>query len=304
MRLKVLKSKSDRAVISVVSTAESALKKLKKAEIAVFDCKKKGAEFVFKVNKQDVEKVFAIFGKACYNVSTVKAPLSERIFSFIKLRAGLVAGAFLFAALAVLANSFVLRIEVGGSGSYLESEVRRIVLDEGAGEFKPFSSLNVSVATGRILALPQVTFCNIEKRGSVLFVDVQTDGEHYGSASMKPLVSDCSGTVKNIVAICGTAAVTAGDKVKKGDVLIYAHTLAGEEQVKCMAAGYAEILCKATREFFAAEESEDNLKDAYASLLIDEEDIVERNYKVKPTADGIIYVMDFTYLHKLSINLS
>ena len=48
----------------------------------------------------------------------------------------------------------------------------------------------------------------------------------------------------------------------------------------------------------------ENLKNAYASLLIDEEDIVERGYKIKPTTDGIIYVMDFTYLHKLSINLS
>ena len=256
------------AEISVVATAESALKKLKKAEVAVFDCKKRGAEFVFKVKTADVEKVFAIFGKACYNINKVKKPLSERVSSFFKLRAGLVAGAALFAALAVVSNSFILKIEVSGSGKYLEPEVRRIVLDEGAGEFKPFSSLNVSVATGRILALPQVTFCNIEKHGSVLTVDA------------------------------------AGDGVKKGDVLIYAHMLAGDERVSCIAAGYAEILCKGTREFFATEESEENLKAAYASLLIDEESFVERTYKVKPTTDGIIYVMDFTYLHKLSINLS
>lgn len=300
----MLKSKSNMAEISVVATAESALKKLKKAEVAVFDCKKRGAEFVFKVKTADVEKVFAIFGKACYNINKVKKPLSERVSSFFKLRAGLVAGAALFAALAVVSNSFILKIEVSGSGKYLEPEVRRIVLDEGAGEFKPFSSLNVSVATGRILALPQVTFCNIEKHGSVLTVDVQTDEEHYGAADVKELVCDCAGTVKSIVAICGTAAVAAGDGVKKGDVLIYAHMLAGDERVSCIAAGYAEILCKGTREFFATEESEENLKAAYASLLIDEESFVERTYKVKPTTDGIIYVMDFTYLHKLSINLS
>lgn len=300
----MLKSKNNMAEISVVSTAEGALKKLKKAQIAVFDCKKRGAEFVFKVKTADVEKVFAIFDKACYNISEIKKPLSARVSSFFKLRAGLVAGALLFAAVAVLSNSFILKIEVSGSGKYLEQEVRRIVLDEGAGEFKPFASLNFSAATGRILALPQVTFCNIERRGSVLAVDVQTDEEHYGTADLKELVCDCAGTVKNIVAICGTAAVAAGDGVKKGDVLIYAHMLAGDKQVGCIAAGYAEILCRDTREFFAAEESEENLKAAYASLLIDEEDLIERSYKVKPTTDGIIYVMDFTYLHKLSINLS
>ena len=67
----MLKSKSNMAEISVVATAESALKKLKKAEVAVFDCKKRGAEFVFKVKTADVEKVFAIFGKACYNINKV-----------------------------------------------------------------------------------------------------------------------------------------------------------------------------------------------------------------------------------------
>ena len=249
--------------ISVVSTAETALRKLKKAQIAAYACKKQGAYFIFRVKDKDIEKVFALF-----------------------------------------ANTYVLKIEVSGSGSYLESDVRRIVYDEGAKMFRPFSSLNKAVATGRILALPQVTFCNIRQRGSVLIIDVQVDEEHFGTVNAQPLVSDVNGVVRNIVAVCGTAAVSAGDTVKKGDTLIYAHMLSGEENISCIAAGYAEIECARTAEFFAEEESEENMKKAYASVLLENEEILSRRHSVKPCDGGVIYIIEFSYIHKISINLT
>ena len=295
---------SKRAKISIISTAEGALRKLKKAQIAAFNCKKEGASFVFEVKDKDTQKVFAIFDKPCYNVTVVKRSRKNRLLSFLTVRAGLVAGAAAFVIACIAANSFVLKIEVSGSGSYLEPEVRKIVYDEGAKEFKPFSSLNFSVATGRILALPQVTFCNIEKHGSVLIVDVQVDEEHYGSVDNKPLVSDCNGVVKNIVAVCGTAAVEAGASVKKGDTLIYAHTLAGEEEIPCLAAGFAEIECSGHTEYFAEAENDLSLKEAYSSILLEEENVLTRTHTVSPTEGGVIYKIDFTYLHKISINLS
>ena len=294
----------NRAELSVISTAESALRKLKKAQIGVYGCKKDGAKFIFSVKDKHVEKVFAIFSKPCYNVTVVRRSKFSRAVSGIALRAGLVAGAAAFVAVAVAANTLVLKIEVSGSGAFLEPEVRRIVLDEGAAEFKPYSAFNKSAATGRILALPQVTFCNIQHKGSVLIVDVQVDEQHFATVERKPLVSDCNGTVKTIVAVCGTAAVNAGDTVSRGDTLIYAHTLAGEEQIGCLAAGYCEIECKKSAEYFAECESEENLKAAYSSLLLEGDELLSRSFKVKPADGGVIYVIDFTCLHKLSINLS
>ncbi len=291
-------------VLSVVSTAEAALKKLKKSKIAVYDCRKRGAEFIFGVKDKDVKKVFAIFSKPCYNITVVEKSVRKSLFYGLVLRAGLAAGAVAFIAAAALANFFVLKIEVSGSGSYLKNEVLKIVSDEGAAKFKPYSSFNGSVATGRILALPSVTFCNIEKRGSVLVVDVQVDEEHYGAVSSKPLVSDADGVVRSIVAVCGTAAVSAGDTVKKGDTLIYAHTVSGEETVKCLAAGYAELECKKTCEYFAREENDENLKYALSSLLLESETVISHTYKTVPVDGGVNYVIDFTYLHKVSINLT
>lgn len=294
---------TDISEICIVCTAEAALKKLKKEGIAAYSVKKSGANLNFCVKDKDIEKVFAIFDKPCYNIKVVKKSRRKRIGDFLKLRAGLIAGAVLFLASAIVANEYVLKIEVGGSGSYLEPEIRRIISDEGAGEFKRLNSFNGSVATGRILALPQVTFCHIQKRGSVLFIDVQTDEEHYGASDRKNLISDADGKVVGIVAVCGTAAVSEGDYVKKGDALIYAHSVADGKQTDCLAAGYAELECRKNAEYFASEESDENLKAALASVIIDEEDILSRKYTVKPVEGGVVYVIDFTYMHRLSINL-
>ncbi len=290
-------------VISVISTMESAVRKLKKARICVYNCKKEGAAFIFSVKDKDIEKVFAIFAKPCYNIKVLKKSFKRGITDFLNLRAGLVAGAALFIAAIWFANACVLKIEISGNGKYLEPEVRNIVVSEGAGEFKFYSSFNKSVATGRILSLPQVTFCNIEKRGSVLVVDVRVDEEHRGNTTFEALTSDVDGTVKKVVAVCGTAVVAEGDAVRKGDPIICPYAVAGDKTVDCIAAGYAELECSATREYFAECESEENLQNAYASLLLEDDRIISRRADVKPTDGGVIYVIEYNYLHKLSINI-
>ena len=289
--------------ISIVSTAESALKKLQRAQIPVYNCKKEGANFIFCVKDKDIKKVFAIFAKPCYNICIESASRKNRFLKNLVLRAGLIVGAIIFVVAAFISDYYVLKIEVNGSGDYLESIVREIVTEEGAGEWKPFSALDKPVACGRILSLPQVTFCNIQKRGSVLVIDVEVDEAYTESAVREPLVSDVSGTVKNIVAICGTAAVIPGDTVSRGDVLIYANMQVGEDTVESIAVGYAEIECLRTGEYLAPDDSEESIKEAYASLFIEEE-IISASHKLSPVDGGVRIELSVTYLHRISINLT
>ena len=289
--------------INIVSTAESALKKLQKAQIPVYNCKKRGANFIFCVKDKDIKKVFAIFAKPCYNVTIERKSRKNRFLQALALRVGLVVGAIIFVVAAFISDYYVLRIEVNGSGDYLESIVRGIVAEEGAGEWKPYSALDKPVACGRILSLPQVTFCNIQKRGSVLIIDVEVDEAYTESAVRESLVSDVSGTVKNIVAICGTAAVKAGDSVSRGDVLIYASMQVGENTVDSIAVGYAEIECSRTGEYLAPDDSEASIKEAYASLFIEEE-IVSASHKTYPSDSGVRIELSVVYLHRISINLT
>lgn len=289
--------------VCVVSTAEAALKKLQKAEIGVYDCKKDGTRFIFSVKDKQLKKVFAIFAKPCYNVTVVGASKRNRLLNTLFTRVGLILGAALFVIFAVVSNSFILKITVSGSGSYLSPEVRRILYETGVAEYRLYSGFDAPSATGKILALPRVTFCNIEKHGSVLIVDVQVDEEHGGAVYRDSLASDRSGIVRKVVAICGTAVVEEGDSVKKGDTLIAARALAGDKDVESIAVGYVELECSGSVEYFALTQSDDSLKAAYASVLLYADEILTRSYTVESSENGFVYVIDFTYLHKLSINM-
>jgi len=295
---------TDITKIRVTATAETALKKLKKAEIGVYNCKKNGADFIFGVKDKHLKKVFAIFSKPCYNINVYGKSRRRRFLSGMVTRIGLLVGAALFVAAAAISNMFVLKISVEGSGSYLSPEIKRIVAESGAKLNAPLKNFDAPAATGKIMALPNVTFCNIQKRGSVLKIDVRVDSEHGGSAETADLVADRGGVVKNIVAICGTPCVNEGDRVKRGAKLISATAMAGEEQIKSLAVGYVELECKGTTEYFADVESEENLKKAYASVLLSADEIITRTHTVKKADEGVVYVIEFTYLHKLSINMN
>ncbi len=293
---------TDTARITIISTAETALKKLKNANIGVYDCKKDGARFLFSIKDKDVKKVFAIFSKPCYNIS-VQQSRRENLLSRAVARIGLIAGAIFFVLIAVISNLFIFRIEVSGSGSYLSADVRRIIYEQGFSEFKAYRKFNVSEAEGKILALPQVTFCNIEKRGSVLKIDVQVDEELNGKVNPSPLVSDRNGVVKNIVVICGTPAVSVNYSVKSGDTLIYAYTVVGESTADCIVVGYAEIECKGVYEYAAPADTDTALKAAYSKANLYADNITNRTHTVKESDGGVVYIIEFTYLQKLSINM-
>ena len=290
--------------ISVVSTAESALKKLKRASIPVYDCEKRGADFTFCIKDKHMKKVFAIFKKPCYNIRTEKLSPRGRLADFIFLRVGLIAGVAAFFLAALISNSYILKIEIGGNGRYLDSEIRSIVLAEGAKEGKLFSGFNLSLATGKILALPQVVFCNIQKKGSTLLIDVRVDEEMNGSSERRPLVADRQGVVENIVAICGTPAINVGTKVKTGDILIFAHNIVGEEEISCLAVGYADIRCTGKTQYFAERDDEASRKEALASVKIEGEEISSRLLKVVPADGGVVFEISYEYLHRVSINLT
>ena len=295
---------TDTSRISIISTAETALRRLKKANIGVYNCKKDGAKFIFSIKDKDLKKVFAIFSKPCYNIS-VQGSRRKNLLTRAVARIGLIVGALFFIAAAVISNSYIFSIEVSGSGSYLYADVKSIIYELGFSEFKAYKKLDTAAAEGKILALPSVTFCNIEKHGSILKIDVQVDEELNSTASNLPLKADRSGVVKNIVAICGTAAVSVNSTVSEGDILIHAYTLVGGEGQKadCIAVGYAEIECRGTYEYSAPEQSDAAQKAAYSKANLYAGNITSRTHTVKEVEGGVVYLIEFTYLQKLSINM-
>lgn len=290
--------------IKIISAPRQAIAKLVREDVPVYNCKKDDAYFIFSVPDNLVKKVFAIFARPCYNITIEKKSPLFRLKNFCARRAFLLVGGIVFVAAACLSNAFVLRVEVTGSGSYLNSAVRSVLYECGVREYSLYRGGNEAAIISRVLALPNVTFCSVQKRGSVLYVDVQTNTESGTRADYSPLKADRAGIVENIVAICGTPCVSVGDSVATGDTLIAAYSVADGQNMSCLAVGYAILSCTGSVSYAAERESEQNLSSAYAAALlyIGDGEITERSYTVSQNSEGVVYTVDFTYLHTISIN--
>ncbi len=292
---------NNRTRFTVVAAPQAALKRLARAGVPAYDCKKQGARFAFDVPDDFVQKVFAIFQSPCYNVSVQRKSLKTRLKNFAARRAFLLAGAVLFAAACCLSDTFVLRVEVTGSGAYLKNAVLGVAREAGVKTFAPYRENSAFIVSG-VLALPSVTFCSVHKRGSVVYIDVQTEREGALPADNAPLKADRGGVLRGVTAVCGTPLVSVGDAVSAGDVLIAPY---GADGAPCLVSGYAVTECTATVSYPAAAEGERELAAAYSAALLwaGEEEVVSRSHTVRAAGGGVIYEVTFSYLHTISMNL-
>ena len=288
----------------VTATLETALKKLSKANIAVYKLKKHSLRVQFGVRQEYMEKVFAIFSHPCYNTVIVKKSGVERLKIFLKRRFGLIAGGALFLAAAVASGNAVLKIKVVGSGDYLSPQIISIARSCGAREWSFCRNLDAPLLQSEIMALPDVNFCTVRRDGAYLLIDVRTEEEHTSRADDKPLKATVGGEVYRIVAICGTPVVEEGWRVSAGDVLIGAYELNAEgEQIPCLAVGFAEIKAQAQTSLVFESESEENAQAALKAASLYSETVLERSYKVSPCEGGVCYKVSFTYLERVAINM-
>ena len=288
----------------VTTTVENALKKLSKAKIAVFKLKKQGANVYFYVEQEYEQKVFAIFSHPCYNIRIRRKSAKARLKGFLAIRFGLVVGAALFIAACVLSNALVLKIKVVGNGSYLSPRVLAAASDCGVKIGTPCLNMDKPLLTSRILSLPEVTFCSVQRRGSYLVIEVHTDEEHSPTVNCTALKSNCEGEVRRVVVLSGTAEVGEGQKVAAGDILIGAYrvTESGERQ-DALAVGYVEIIRRAAVTVFFESESEQNAAAALAATALYGDEVLEKSFKVNPCDGGFNYDVSFTYVTTLSINM-
>ena len=288
----------------MTTTVETALKKLSKANIAVFKLKKRDLKVYFSVREEYEQKVFAIFSHPCYNICIRRKSAKKRLKEFLGKRFGLLVGAAAFIAVCVLANSFVLKIEVVGSGSYLSSQIVAAAEECGAKRGTLCTALDKPLLTSRILALPNVTFCSVQKKGSFLVIEVQTENQDWQFTDKKSLVSDCEGEIYSIVALSGTAEKSQGEKVSVGETLIGAYRLteSGESQ-PALAVGFVKIKRSGSLTLFFDSESEENKAAALAATALYSESVLEKSFKVSPCEGGVNYDVTFTYISTLTINM-
>ncbi len=199
-----------------------------------------------RIDANERKKVFAILRSSCYNIEKTEERGILRLRSALVRAAGaLLGGAFALAAIAFLQGR-VLRVEVAGSGAYLEPQIRAVLEEEGVGVFSRPPEENALAA--RLLSLPRVGFCSVETEGGVLRVRVETSKEA-SPLSGGALLSPAAGTVEALFVLRGTSLVKCGDSVEAGQPLVEPHMQFGEEVRSTAVIAWAKISYPVSREY-------------------------------------------------------
>ena len=207
----------------------------KKKGLALFNVRKAGEKIVrFSVKYRDNKKFFAIIKEVCYNNIT-KEKDRGLFYPFLYLlrNFGLLIGAVIFVVAAAISNDFICSIEYSGSGEALKARVSEYLLSVGVGKFSRFSSFDLSkLEDDTVAANPEVSFVSIKKEGNVLKIRLESAvSERNVIKRRAALYSDADGVIEYIRVYGGTAVVSAGDRVKKGDLIVGGYAVIKETVV-------------------------------------------------------------------------
>lgn len=269
-----------------------ALNRLGRLGIAV-ECvkKRKKNQIVFTVSENDSEKVLAIYPSVCYNergsVAYTAQKLPPRglggVWKLLKRRVGLLLGALLFFVGTLSLDGFVLSVEIVGETKY-EAEIFATLQEGGVKRFAPYRGGREDWMIARILSLPSVSFCSLQKRGTRLIVEVVESSVARPRPLQTSLVLPVAGTIKELTVLCGEANYRVGEFVEAGEIVVAPRSVDGEEAA---VVARACIVCVYERTFTGVTEAE-----AFAACCLDmylcEEEVTLLRYAAEALGETLV----------------
>ncbi len=233
-------------------SAYRAVNRLLREGISIVSAKKTAQNSLkIVVSANERKKTFAILQGSCYNIKK-SCPLGlMRAVESARRAVGLLLGAALALACVLFVQSRVLKIEVTGSGAYLEPQIRAVLSGQGVGYFSAMPQPNEVIP--EILSLPRVHFCSVKGEGGILTVNVEV-GDERETLRAEPLLSPAAGQVEELIVLRGTPLVSVGDSVEIGQELVGAYALHGEKQEDCIVVALVKVAFPVSREYMLDEE--------------------------------------------------
>lgn len=250
------------------------------------------------VSAAESKKFFAIADKMCYNIKKIHFEGKNYPFYFLIKNLGLFFGAAVFIFFALFANDFVFAIEICGSGKVLEREVRQYLCSEGIKTFTRFSEINLSALSDKILkSNDNLSFVGSTKNGNRLSIELvlAENSQKTQIGACDKIVSDYDGVIEEIKVYRGTAALSMGDKVKKGDTVVYGYVNIKEQTISVNPIAYVSILYEKTVQYVSDKDNQEQT--AYIFALGESDTGYVQKYTVDKSFDGEKYI----YNVKMSI---
>lgn len=146
-----------------------------------------------------------------------------RFFYKYKARPGIVVGMVTAILITLYFSTLVWNIEIDGNHELSDSYILSVLEENGLCEGKARGDIDIDSLTGNImLENGKIGWISVNFRGTTAFVEVL---EYAGKSETlksgaKNIVADRDGRITELEVYSGTAVVSVGDTVKKGDLLV------------------------------------------------------------------------------------
>lgn len=286
---------------------ERALLRLKRAGIDVFNVKKpQKNQIVFSIKKKDVEKVFAIYPKVCYNITeytpyvatSLGAQGLAKYLEKAKKRIGFLLGILLFCVCTLYLDSYIFGVRFPVSSVYAR-EALATLEEYGIKPFAPYKKGREDLVCAKLLSLNGVEFCSVKKTGLWLQVEMRVDANEPQKPQKGDLTASRDGTLLAITALKGTPLKKAGDRVQAGETLVGAwfETVEGE-RTDVQAIARARIACT-YEAIIEAEDEKSAFATAYLQLHLKQTDEIVSSF-VEKKENGYQITIEYTVIETIN----
>ena len=276
---------------------ERALLKLRRAQIPLYRIEKpKPNQILFQVQKQDAEKIFAIYPKAgaenyrAYQVEDLGAVGVGKWIETAKRRVGLLLGGALGLSMVLASQPMVLAVEFVGTSVYARETYQ--ALDEaGIKLFAPYKPGQEDSVCAKLLAIEDVEFCSVQKIGHRIVVETRLSPFPKCTTQTGIMRANRAGEIISMTVLRGTPLTKIGDTVREGDSLVgdwFTTESGGQVRVEII----ARVCIACTYEIdVEAEDEETAFAKAYLAQGFTEQDSIQQHSVEK--ADGLYRVKIF-----------
>lgn len=158
----------------------------------------------------------------------------------------LVIGIFIAVFILIFFPMYTTEIRLAENGILNVYELRAFLVEQGISTTGILGKEELNAVRNAVSGLEGVGNVNVEKVGNVLFVEIREElpKSDYSTPSVVPLVSEYDAVITSVVVTSGTAVVSKGAIVKRGDVLIQPYYEANEMQYETTASGvvYGDVM--------------------------------------------------------------
>ena len=273
----------------------------KKKGITLFDVKKTDEKTVyFSVKYRDNKKFFAIIKELCYNnITKVKDGGLFYPVLYLLRNFGLIIGAIVFVVTAVVSNDFIYAVDYNGGGESLKTEVSEYLESVGVKKFSRFSALDLGKLEDDVAAHNDgLSFVGMRKDGNVLKVRLEPAlSERKVIKRRTELVSDTDGVIESIKVYGGTALLSAGDIVKKGDLIVGGYAVIKDATVPVEVLATVSVIVTEEYTFVSSSDNDEERAEAMAGEKINGAEIVSVTTEKDMSDVEYVYKVKISYRH-------